>query len=84
MVATGFFVPNLVEIGRSVLTSFNYLVKSVFSSAAILDFKKFHFEASQCLGGSKMNLQLKFYGNRTTGFEFIQVFVNLKIVPPPS
>ena len=31
-----------------------------------------------------MKLQLKLYENRTTGLEVIQVFVNLKIAPPPS
>jgi len=61
-----------------------FLVKFTLSSAAILDFEKFHFGATQCLGGSKMKLQLKFYGNRTTGFEVIQVFVNLNIAAPPS
>ena len=60
------------------------LVKFTLSSAAILDFEKFHIEASQCLGGSKVKLELKFYGNRRTGFEVIQVFVNLKIAASPS
>ena len=31
-----------------------------------------------------MKLQLKFHGNRTIGFEVIQVFVNLQIAAPPS
>ena len=54
------------------------------SSAAILNFEKNHFEAYQRMRDGKMKFRLKFYENRTDDSEVIQVFVNLKIVSPPS
>ena len=74
-VDTLWILPNLVEIGRSVLTSLNYLVKSVFSSAAMLDFEKINFWVSAFLDSVKMNHPAKLDANRTYRFQVIQLLV---------
>ena len=60
------------------------LVKFVISSAAILDFEKYHFGPFPCMRGAKIKLRLKFRINRTTGSEVIQIFVIFNIAAPPS
>ena len=82
MVATGYFVPILVEIGRTFLTLFNSLIEFVFSSAAMLDFEKCNSWVSWFLDSVKMNPPAKFGANRTdvlfssnSTFSKINVFV---------
>ena len=70
-------MPNLVEIGRTVLTLFNSFVEFMFSSAAMLDFEKCNFSVSWFLGSVKVNSPTKFGANQTYRFQVIQLLVKL-------
>ena len=51
------------------------LVKLMFSSAAILDFKNDIFLASGCLGCSKLNIPAEFGAFRTYRYDAIHFFI---------
>jgi hypothetical protein len=70
-------VPNLVEIGRTVLTLLNYLVEFVFSSAAVLYCENCHFLVSWFLDSVNVNHPAMYGANGTYRFQIIQRLVKL-------